>query len=466
MAHDVFISYSAGDKPTADAVCAALEAKGIRCWIAPRDILPGTVFSAAIIGAIHASRVLVLVFSSRSNDSPHVMREIERAVNKGLPIIPFRIEDVPLSPSMEYFISTPHWLDALTPPLQKHLGHLTETVRLLLSRAETQAAEGAAAGATPASGVTARPITSPALQEADVTVVGPLARRPAVRAAAGLGAVAVVLAVALVAATRLLSGSPPAPSPTVAGVLPPAQTPVAPTGEPTATTEPLPTSASTGAVDFGVITARLPAPDDEPTGLAWDGASLWLTSSTRIYRLDPTGQVLETYSPPDSAAEGLAWDESAFWIFTGNDDTIFRFLTRPSLSEPVRVLSSFRLSSPIIGSENHGLAWDGADLWLSNSYIVYQLDATGQILETLTFGSPITGLAWDGNQLWLAQDAWPDGSVISAADMDGNILFSAGSVPLWVEALAWGDGQLWAVGTDPDTFDTMIFRVDVSGAGP
>lgn len=39
--HDVFISYASSDKPVADAVCAALEQRGIRCWIAPRDILPG-----------------------------------------------------------------------------------------------------------------------------------------------------------------------------------------------------------------------------------------------------------------------------------------------------------------------------------------------------------------------------------------------------------------------------------------
>jgi TIR domain len=35
MAHDVFISHSHADKPAADAACAALEARGIRCWIAP-----------------------------------------------------------------------------------------------------------------------------------------------------------------------------------------------------------------------------------------------------------------------------------------------------------------------------------------------------------------------------------------------------------------------------------------------
>jgi hypothetical protein len=41
MTHDVFISYSSLDKAVADAACAALEAYGIRCWIAPRDIVPG-----------------------------------------------------------------------------------------------------------------------------------------------------------------------------------------------------------------------------------------------------------------------------------------------------------------------------------------------------------------------------------------------------------------------------------------
>ena len=41
MAHDVFISHSSKDKQTADAICHYLEQNGIRCWIAPRDILPG-----------------------------------------------------------------------------------------------------------------------------------------------------------------------------------------------------------------------------------------------------------------------------------------------------------------------------------------------------------------------------------------------------------------------------------------
>jgi tetratricopeptide (TPR) repeat protein len=132
--HDVFISYSHEDKPTADAICATLESQRIRCWIAPRDVLPGENFPAAIIQAIEESRIMVLIFSSHSNNSGHVIRELTKAVSKGVIIIPFRIEDVPPSQAMEYLIGVPHWLDALTPPLEQHIGRLAQTVTVLLKK--------------------------------------------------------------------------------------------------------------------------------------------------------------------------------------------------------------------------------------------------------------------------------------------------------------------------------------------
>ena len=54
MAHDVFISYSSKDKLIADAACAILESKGIRCWIAPRDILPGADWGESIVDALES----------------------------------------------------------------------------------------------------------------------------------------------------------------------------------------------------------------------------------------------------------------------------------------------------------------------------------------------------------------------------------------------------------------------------
>jgi len=144
IAHDVIISYSyrgERDKMTADAICASLEAEKIRCWIAPRDVLPGTSYGEAIVRAINASRVMVLVFSKNSNLSQHVMREAERAVNRSMPIIPFRIDDVLPSTNLEYFLGATHWLDALTPPMEKHIQKLLITVRQLLLTMESEPGE-------------------------------------------------------------------------------------------------------------------------------------------------------------------------------------------------------------------------------------------------------------------------------------------------------------------------------------
>jgi Flp pilus assembly protein TadD len=134
MAHDVFVSYAHQDRTVANAVCATLEARGIRCWIAPRDILPGSDWGAAIIDAIQEAKALVLVFSSNSNESDQIKREVERTVHQGVAVVPFRIEDVLPNKTLEYFISTQHWLDALTPPLEDHLAHLAETITVLLEK--------------------------------------------------------------------------------------------------------------------------------------------------------------------------------------------------------------------------------------------------------------------------------------------------------------------------------------------
>jgi hypothetical protein len=92
VSHDIFICYSARDKTVANAMCAVLEAEGIRCWIAPRDIVPGADWGESIIDAINEARAMVLVFSSNANEAQQqIKREVERAVNKGIPVVPFRI---------------------------------------------------------------------------------------------------------------------------------------------------------------------------------------------------------------------------------------------------------------------------------------------------------------------------------------------------------------------------------------
>jgi len=136
MEYDVFICYSSKDRMAADTICATLEANKIRCWMAPRDILPGMDYGDAILEAIKQCRLMVLVFSSGSNTSEHVKNEVETAVSNEKPIIPIRVENALPSGSLALHLSRRQWLDAITPPLKKHLKKLAENIKGLLSLPE------------------------------------------------------------------------------------------------------------------------------------------------------------------------------------------------------------------------------------------------------------------------------------------------------------------------------------------
>jgi hypothetical protein len=129
---DIFVSYSQPDRECAFQLVAQLESDNLGVWIAPRDISPASDWAAEIIDAISAARVMVLVFSSHCNHSPQVRREVERAVHRQVPVLPFRVEDVLPAGSLEYFLSTQHWLDAFPPPMAPHCVSLSRKIAALL----------------------------------------------------------------------------------------------------------------------------------------------------------------------------------------------------------------------------------------------------------------------------------------------------------------------------------------------
>jgi ketosteroid isomerase-like protein len=141
MAHDVFVSHSVKDKATAEKIVAKLEAEAVRCWVAPRDVVPGADWGESIIDAIESSRLMVLVFSAHANASSQIKREVERAVDKEVYTIPFRIDDIEPKKSLEYFISSSQWMDAFTPPLEQHLDKLARTVKTILAKPPETVAE-------------------------------------------------------------------------------------------------------------------------------------------------------------------------------------------------------------------------------------------------------------------------------------------------------------------------------------
>ena len=139
MSFDVFLSYSTKDAITAKAACASLEAAKIRCWMAPRDIVPGARWGASIVRAINECRVMVLIFSRNAKDSAQVAREVDQAISNGKAVVPLRIDDVKPIDELAYYLNTVHWLDALTPPLEHGLQQLTAAVQGLLAATATPA---------------------------------------------------------------------------------------------------------------------------------------------------------------------------------------------------------------------------------------------------------------------------------------------------------------------------------------
>jgi TolB-like protein len=125
----VFISYASQDVAVANMLCAALENAALPCWIAPRDVRAGESYAAAIVQAINSCRMLVLVLSKSAIDSPHVLREVERASSKKRPVLSIRMDATDLPPELEYFLSANHWLDASAGAIERIIPALIEAVR-------------------------------------------------------------------------------------------------------------------------------------------------------------------------------------------------------------------------------------------------------------------------------------------------------------------------------------------------
>src|SRR5262249_24827011 len=133
MDHDVFISYSSKDKDDADAVCHHLEDRGIKCWIAPRDIDGGKCYSESICDGVEQASILLLTLSANSNVSAGVASEVEIAFRNRKTIIPFRIENVLPSKKLLFFVSSVHWLDAF-PLSPESLDRLADSIFRKLGR--------------------------------------------------------------------------------------------------------------------------------------------------------------------------------------------------------------------------------------------------------------------------------------------------------------------------------------------
>jgi TolB-like protein len=149
IAAPVFISYASQDAETANAVCKYLESHGVSCWMAPRNVKPGSQYADAIVRAINDSKAVVLILSGSAIASSHVGREVERAASKRKPIVPFRLDTATLNAELEYFLSNSQWIELPKLGMPAALASLKEAVG--------QGSAGSAQGISVAQGDSRRP---------------------------------------------------------------------------------------------------------------------------------------------------------------------------------------------------------------------------------------------------------------------------------------------------------------------
>lgn len=114
--YDVFISYSSTDQKVVEALSHYLEERGVRCFVAYRDIPPGTVWAGAITQAIEKCQLMVIVFSKDFNVSVQVDREIELCAEEKKPILTFRIQNEAFIGVKKYYLKNLNWIDAFPNP--------------------------------------------------------------------------------------------------------------------------------------------------------------------------------------------------------------------------------------------------------------------------------------------------------------------------------------------------------------
>ncbi len=135
---DLFLSAASEDALAARELADALAGAGFTCAGDARD---GS--SREELAALETARGLVLVLSAAANATPDIVRELERAAARGIPIIPYAIQDVSPSPSIAYFTAT-------IPPIPAWSADRQPTLRILVEAARRALKESVATRERPA----------------------------------------------------------------------------------------------------------------------------------------------------------------------------------------------------------------------------------------------------------------------------------------------------------------------------
>ena len=248
-------------------------------------------------------------------------------------------------------------------------------------------------------------------------------------------------------------------------------------------------TASHGIAVEGVLLS-LASPGPDPTGLAYDGASLWVSDATtnRIYEIRPTtGAILTSFDAPGEAAAasdaaekgivpvptagtpaGLAWQDGALWVACASDGKLYKVDPEVPTTDPGHILGVLE-STEFTAT---GLAYGGGSLWVGDVARgrVFQVDPwTGAVLGSFAAPAPLSaesgargivavapiGMAWASGSLWITAGS----TLVRVAPATGATLDSAVAPGLTPTGLAYDGRTLWVCdpnGANPGRIDRLV----------
>jgi hypothetical protein len=97
----VYICYADEDRQFALSLRRELGKLGVRSFVAPDDIIPGTSLEEAITERIAGASLFIVLMSTHASDSHGVLREVAIAVKRGIARVAIRLDDAPLRGPLE-----------------------------------------------------------------------------------------------------------------------------------------------------------------------------------------------------------------------------------------------------------------------------------------------------------------------------------------------------------------------------
>jgi len=210
-------------------------------------------------------------------------------------------------------------------------------------------------------------------------------------------------------------------------------------------------NAATGDIEREFFT-----PGSCPTGLTFDGKSLWLADrkTDSLYRISiKDGAVEKAIPAPGFQVEGLTWDGAYLWVLDVEEGVILQFNPETGIAEKT-------ISAPC--SNPQGLAWDGTYLWIADFradklYRISTEDGT-TIVEIPSPSKDPRGLAFDGTYLWVS-DRLEDMIYMVTPDK-GQVIVAFPSPGKYARGMAFDGLYLWNVDYQSDKLYRLVRKDD------